>query len=94
MIISCSRRTDIPAFYGECFVQRIREGFVQVRNPVNARLVRRISLLPADVNCIVFWTKNPAPLLDKLSLLQKFSYYFLICKWKHAPRRLILPISE
>lgn len=68
MIISCSRRTDIPAFYGEWFVQ--------VRNPVNAGQVRRISLLPADVDCIVFWTKNPAPLLDKLSLLQKFSYYF------------------
>ncbi|MEQ8253680.1 MAG: DUF1848 family protein [Smithellaceae bacterium] len=80
MIISCSRRTDIPAFYGEWFVQ--------VRNPVNAGQVRRISLLPADVDCIVFWTKYPAP------LLQKFSYYFLICKWKHAPRRLILPISE
>jgi len=72
MIISCSRRTDIPAFYGEWFVQ--------VRNPVNAGQVRRISLLPADVDCIVFWTKNPAPLLDKLPLLQKFSNYFLICK--------------
>jgi len=76
MIISCSRRTDIPAFYSEWLVNRIREGFVQVRNPMNAGQIRRISLLPADVDCIVFWSKNPAPLLDKLYLLQDFHYYF------------------
>lgn len=76
MIISCSRRTDIPAFYSEWFINRIREGFVLVRNPMNARQVRRISLLPSDVDCIVFWTKNPAPFLDKLNLLCDYNYYF------------------
>ncbi len=76
MIISCSRRTDIPAFYSDWFINRIREGFVLVRNPMNARQVRRISLLPVDVDCIVFWTKNPAPLLDKLYFLNDYHYYF------------------
>ena len=76
MIISCSRRTDIPAFYSDWFMNRIREGFVLVRNPLNAIQVRRISLLPSDVACIVFWTKDPVPLLDRFNLLQDYSYYF------------------
>jgi DNA repair photolyase len=76
MIISCSRRTDIPAFYSDWFFNRLREAFVLVRNPMNARQVRNVSLAPADVDCIVFWTKNPAPMLDRLHLLQDFNYYF------------------
>jgi hypothetical protein len=76
MIISCSRRTDIPAFYSDWFFNRVREGYVLVRNPVNAHQVRRISLLTPDVDCIVFWTKDPAVMLDQLHLLQDYSYYF------------------
>ena len=76
MIISCSRRTDIPAFYSDWFFNRLREGYVQVRNPMNANQVRRISLTPSDVDCIVFWTKDPAPMLDRLNLLQDYFYYF------------------
>lgn len=76
MIISCSRRTDIPAFYGDWFFNRIHEGFVLVRNPMNAKQVRRVSLLPADVDCIVFWTKDPEPLLDRLQHLKDYNYYF------------------
>ena len=76
MIISCSRRTDIPAFYSGWFMNRIREGFVQVRNPMNAKQVRRVSLAPEEVDCMVFWTKDPAPLLDKLHLIKDYTYYF------------------
>ena len=76
MIISCSRRTDIPAFYSDWFFNRMREGYVLVRNPMNPRQVRNVSLAPSDVDCIVFWTKNPAPMLDKLQLLQDYNYYF------------------
>ena len=76
MIISCSRRTDIPAFYSDWFFNRLREEFVLVRNPMNARQVRKISLAPADVDCIVFWTKDPAPMLDKLQLLKDYKFYF------------------
>ncbi|MCE5210147.1 MAG: DUF1848 domain-containing protein, partial [Deltaproteobacteria bacterium] len=60
MIISCSRRTDIPAFYSDWFVNRLREGYVLVRNPMNAKQIRRVSLAPSDVDCIVFWTKDPS----------------------------------
>ncbi|MGV8057648.1 MAG: DUF1848 domain-containing protein [Smithellaceae bacterium] len=76
MIISCSRRTDISAFYSDWFFNRLREGYVLVRNPLNANQVRRISLMPSDVDCLVFWTKNPAPMLDRLHLLKGYNYYF------------------
>lgn len=76
MIISCSRRTDIPAFYSDWFFNRLHERFVRVRNPMNAKQVRRISLSPADVDCIVFWTKDPTPMLDKLQLLSDYNFYF------------------
>lgn len=76
MIISCSRRTDIPAFYSDWFFHRIREGYVQVRNPMNSRQVRNVSLAPSEVDGFVFWTKNPTPMLDRLHLLRDYTYYF------------------
>src|SRR5512143_1704999 len=78
MIISASRRTDIPAFYSEWFMKRIEEGHVMVRNPMNARQVSRISLEPELVDCIVFWTKDPSRMIGKLDVLdqKKYSYYF------------------
>ena len=76
MIISASRRTDIPAYYSEWFCNRIKEGFVLVRNPMNFRQVSRISLAPDVVDGIVFWTKNPMPMLDRLSELKDYMYYF------------------
>lgn len=76
MIISCSRRTDIPAFYSDWFFNRLHEESVLVRNPMNARQVRRISLGTADVACFVFWTKNPAPFMGRLDLLKAYNYYF------------------
>ena len=57
MIISASRRTDIPAFYTPWFMNRVRAGFVDAINPFNRKQVSRISLRPEDVDCIVFWTK-------------------------------------
>lgn len=76
MIISASRRTDIPTYYSEWFMQRIKEGYVLARNPMNAHQVSRISLNPEVVDGIVFWTKNPLPMLDKLPLLKDYMYYF------------------
>lgn len=76
MIISASRRTDIPNFYSEWFFNRIKDGFVYVRNPINKNQVSEISLLPEAVDCIVFWTKNPKPMLDKLDRLVNYKYYF------------------
>ncbi|MEE9913167.1 MAG: DUF1848 domain-containing protein [Deltaproteobacteria bacterium] len=76
MIISCSRRSDIPAFYSDWFFHRLSSGYVQVRNPMNPKQVRRISLAPADVDCLVFWTKDPAPMRNRLQLLKDFPFYF------------------
>lgn len=78
MIISASRRTDIPAFYAEWFIKRIRAGFLLTRNPFNHNQVRRVSMLPQDVEAIVFWTRNPANLVPYLSELDEraFNYYF------------------
>ena len=76
MILSVSRRTDIPAFYAEWFFQRIREGFLYVRNPMNPRQVSRIGLSPEVVDCIIFWSKNPAPMLERLDELREYPFYF------------------
>jgi hypothetical protein len=77
MIISASRRTDIPSFYGEWFINRVNEGFLFVRNPFNNSVVYRVDINPDVVDCIVFWTKNPKPFLDKLQFLGQYNYYFL-----------------
>lgn len=76
MIISASRRTDIPAFYHDWFMNRIKEGFLLIRNPYNYHQVKRISLLPEDIDAIVFWTRNPGKMLSELDLLKEFKYYF------------------
>lgn len=76
MIISASRRTDIPSYYSEWFINRLKERFVLVRNPINIHQVSKIGLSPDVVDCIVFWTKNPTPMLDKLGNLNDYDYYF------------------
>lgn len=76
MIISASRRTDIPAFYSEWFLNRIREKYVLVPNPYNPKIISKINLDPRVIDCIVFWTKNPNPMIDKLDELKDYKYYF------------------
>jgi len=79
MIISASRRSDIPAFYGEWLVNRLRAGEVLVRNPMQAKQVSRISLSPEVVDALVFWTKNPENFLSRLPEIDSlgYTYYFL-----------------
>ena len=79
MIISASRRTDIPAFYAKWFIHRIREGYCMVPNPFNPNQVSRISLKPEDVDVIVFWTRYARPLMPFLNELDDrgYRYYFL-----------------
>ena len=76
MILSVSRRTDIPAFYSDWFFNRLKEGFVYVRNPMNIHQVSRISLSPDVIDCIVFWSKNPKQMLPRLDELREYMYYF------------------
>ena len=78
MILSVSRRTDIPAFYAEWFMERLRQKYVLVRNPFNAHNISRIPLSPENVDAIVFWTKNSKPIhryLDEIDELG-YKYYF------------------
>ncbi|MDR2513798.1 MAG: DUF1848 domain-containing protein [Christensenellaceae bacterium] len=78
MILSASRRSDIPAHYAPWLMGRLREGFLCVRNPFNHAQQRRIGLSPAEIDCIVFWSKDPAPLLPHLSEIDRLGhrYYF------------------
>lgn len=76
MILSVSRRTDIPSFYSDWFFNRIKEGFLYVRNPMNPYQISSITLSPDIVDCIVFWTKNPEPMLERLNELEDYYYYF------------------
>ena len=75
MILSVSRRTDIPRFYSDWFFERIKEGFLYVRNPMNSRQISRIDLSPEQVELIVFWTKDPSPMLGRLSELNSIPCY-------------------
>lgn len=76
MILSVSRRTDIPAFYGEWFIKRLRDGFALVRNPVNPKQVSKIFLSKENIDCIVFWTKNPKNMMNYLGELEDYPFYF------------------
>lgn len=76
MILSVSRRTDIPNYYSDWFFNRIKEGVAYVRNPMSPHQVSRIDLSPEIVDCIVFWTKNPEPMIERLDELAAYHYYF------------------
>jgi hypothetical protein len=69
MILNVSGRTDIVAFYSDWFMKRLEEGFVDVRNPFNPKLISRINF--NDVDLILFCTKNPIPILDKIKDINK-----------------------
>lgn len=73
MILNVSGRTDIVAFYSKWFLNRLKEGYVDVRNPFNPNLVSRINF--DDVDLILFCTKNPIPIVDKLGDI-KIPYIF------------------
>lgn len=78
MIIHTGNRTDIPAFYSKWFINRIKAGFVLVRNPYNPQAVTRFRLDPSVVDLIAFCTKNPAPMLQHMKLLEPFGQYWFV----------------
>lgn len=69
-VISASRRTDIPGFYSEWLVNRLKEGFVYVQQPYTGKMAR-VSLEPRDVSAFFFWSKNYRPLLSKLEEVER-----------------------
>lgn len=76
MILSVSRRTDIPCCYSEWFFNRLKAGFVFVRNPWNFTQVSRIPLTPELIDCIVFWTKDAANMIPYLDQLDEMGYVY------------------
>jgi hypothetical protein len=87
MIISASRRTDIPAFYGEWFLRRLEEGWCRVPNPFNPKQVATVSLAPDEVDAFVFWTRDPRPFLPVLDVLDRRGdpYTFLFTITGYGP---------
>lgn len=96
MLLSVSRRTDIPAFYCDWFFDCLKQGFVFVPNPINPNKIAKIPLQKFEITSvstnligdksvetrgniegIVFWSKNPKPMLNKIEKLEGFTYYFL-----------------
>ena len=70
MIINTGQRTDIPAFYAEWFANRLKEGFVCVRNPLQSKSSQSLSPCPSVVDVISFCTKNPSPMFPYMELLR------------------------
>lgn len=78
MIINTGQRTDIPAFYSEWFANRLKKGFVCVRNPYNLNQVSRYRLDPSVVDVIGFCTKNPAPMFPYMGLLKNYGQCWFV----------------
>lgn len=78
MIISASRRTDIPAYYSKWFFNRIEAEYCTVPNPFNPNQISHVELTSSAVDAIVFWTRNPYPMIESLNILDQknFNYYF------------------
>ena len=103
MIISASRRTDLPSCYSQWLFNRLKEKYVLVRNPVNIHQISKIDLSPDVVDAIVFWTKNPAPMLGRLDELHKYNYYFQFTLSAYGPNveqnlpsknKVIIPVFQ
>jgi hypothetical protein len=74
-IISVSRRTDIPAFYGDWFMCRLKDGFAGVVNPFGGQKYI-VSLKQKDVIAFIFWSKNFTPFLENLRIIDRLGYKF------------------
>lgn len=89
MIISASRYTDIPAFYAEWLMRRLRAGYCVVPDPRRPGAAERLPLARDDVEAIVFWTRNASPLLRHLPELDERGYrYYFQYTLMNNPRRL------
>ncbi len=78
MILHTGLRTDIPAFYPEWLANRIKEGYVLVRNPYNPLQVTRYQITPDVVDVIAFCTKNPVPFMPYMELLEGYGQYWFV----------------
>jgi DNA repair photolyase len=94
-IISASRRSDIPAFFGEWFLQSVRQGYAELQHPFHHRKLR-ISLKPEQVAAFVFWSKNYQPFLDVLESIKdlyqgRFLFHFTINGFTGSAKAILEP---
>ena len=75
-VISASRRTDIPAFYLDWFIEQIQQGYVDTTNPFNPLQKKRVSLLPQDAEWIVFWSRNYHHFIKKRAAFNNYNLFF------------------
>ncbi|OHB38109.1 MAG: hypothetical protein A2060_06730 [Planctomycetes bacterium GWA2_50_13] len=96
-IVSVSRRTDIPAFYADWFMRRVREGYVRYLNPYGGQ-EHRVSLLPEDVHAFVFWSKNYGPLMKYIPELEErgydFYFHFTITGLPKTFENIVTPVDN
>lgn len=78
MIINTGCRTDIPAYFSQWFYNRIKEGFVLVRNPYYPKQVLRYQLREDLVDCLIFCTKNPEPMYGRLNEISQFNQFWFV----------------
>lgn len=78
MILQTGMRTDIPAFYSKWFINRIREGYVLVRNPYHPSSVTKYRINPEVIDLIAFCTKNPAPMFEYMDILKPYGQYWFV----------------
>ena len=74
MIISASRKCDIPNYASDWFIESIKKGTITF--PMNLFMERSINVTPDNTDCIVFWTKNPEPMMSRINELSDYTYYF------------------
>ncbi len=86
-ILSVSRRTDIPAYYADWLVGRMKKGFTVYPNPVSGKPVF-ISLEPKHVKILVFWTRNPGPLIPYLNFIDQRYYHYMHLTINGLPKLL------
>ena len=92
-VLSVSRRTDIPAFYGAWLVNRLKAGHVFVRQPYSGKM-QRVSLAPQDLSAIVFWSKNYGPLLPLLETIEQSTKHLFFHVTITANRELELNVPD
>lgn len=90
MVLNVSGRTDIVAFYSDWFIERYKEGYIDVRNPFYPKLISRIYF--KNVDLILFCTKNPIPILDKLKYIDKpILFHVILTPYKKDIEPNVLP---
>lgn len=95
MIISASYKTDIPAFYGEWFMNRLRAGFCMMVNPYNRHQASKVSLRREHVDGFIFWTKNLGPFLENLAEVHGRGYPFVVQYTVNCyPRKLEFSVTD